>query len=105
MLLKIPLYDKISSITDEEFEGFIDIIRPYSKYIKDTAQNIINSMEREVGYFRFLFSKYSILSDIDRERKNEILALLGKSVTYEFNTTDESSKILEDFNNKRKDDI
>ena len=105
ILLNIPAYKKVSEITNDEYDRFIEVIRPYSKFVKNTAQEVIDSMRNEVGYFRYLFSKYSELNDTDRERKGEILALLGKSTCYDFETFDENSKILADFNSKRNDYI
>ena len=78
LLINIPTYEKVNELSEEKFNDFMDIIQPYSKYMLSVIQNEINSRTEEVGYFRFLMSKSSKLSDIDRERKDTILRWLGK---------------------------
>lgn len=88
ILLKIPAYEKTSELSDEEFEDLMETIRPYSKFVINKVQEVLNSMEKEVGYLRFLMGKKSKLNDIDKERKNEILAWLGKEIIKDFDEKD-----------------
>ena len=42
------------------------------------VQSEVNNMVEEVGYFRYLMSKSSKLSEVDIERKNTLLRWLGR---------------------------
>ncbi len=78
LLINIPTYEKVSELSEERFNDFMEIIQPYSKHMLATIQSEVNNMLEEVGYFRYLMSKTSKLSEVDLERKNTILRWLGK---------------------------
>lgn len=80
MLITIPTFDKVSELSEERFNDFMEVIQPYSKHMLATIQNEVNNMVEEVGYFRYLMSKSSKLSEVDIERKNTILRWLGIEV-------------------------
>ena len=101
ILLTIPTFEKVKELSDEEFDELMEVLRPYSKFVLSNVQNVLNSMEKEVGYLRFLMGKKSVLTDLDKERKNEILLWLGKEVieNYTINDniiTDENKEELEE---------
>jgi len=98
MLLSIPTVEKVTDISDEEFDDLMEILRPYSRFVLNKVQDALNSMEKEVGYLRFLMSKTSKLTAIDIERKNDVLAWLGKEPIseYEFNVKDELEDSFEE---------
>lgn len=78
LLINIPTYDKVSELSEEKFNDFMEVIQPYSKHMLATIQSEVNNMLEEVGYFRYLMSKTSKLSEVDIERKNTLLRWLGK---------------------------
>lgn len=78
MLITIPTFDKVSELSEEKFNDFMEIIQPYSKHMLAAVQSEVNNMVEEVGYFRYLMSKSSKLSEVDIERKNTLLRWLGK---------------------------
>lgn len=104
MLITIPTFDKVSELSEEKFNDFMEIIQPYSKHMLDAVQSEVNNMVEEVGYFRYLMSKSSKLSEVDIERKNTLLRWLGRETIsnepiIENNETDsgeEERKIITD---------
>lgn len=78
MLITIPTFDKVSELSEEKFNDFMEIIQPYSKHMLAAVQSEVNNMVEEVGYFRYLMSKSSKLSEVDIERKNTLLRWLGR---------------------------
>lgn len=80
MLITIPTFDKVSELSEEKFNDFMEIIQPYSKHMLTAVQSEVNNMVEEVGYFRYLMSKSSKLSEVDIERKNTLLRWLGREV-------------------------
>ncbi len=78
MLITIPTFDKVSELSEEKFNDFMEIIQPYSKHMLAAVQSEVNNMVEEVGYFRYLMSKTSKLSEVDIERKNTLLRWLGR---------------------------
>lgn len=78
LLINIPTYDKVNELSEEKFNDFMEVIQPYSKHMLATIQSEVNNMLEEVGYFRYLMSKTSKLSEVDIERKNTLLRWLGK---------------------------
>ena len=80
MLITIPTFDKVSELSEEKFNDFMEIIQPYSKHMLAAVQSEVNNMVEEVGYFRYLMSKSSKLSEVDIERKNTLLRWLGREV-------------------------
>lgn len=109
MLIKIPTYEKVNELSQEEFDNFMEIIRPYSKHVLSTIQNVVNGMEKEVGYFRFLMSKRSKLSEEDKIRKKELCIWLGKDIIFDENyyennnleSTEENNDISVDNENEQ----
>lgn len=104
VVINIPTYDKVSGLTDEEFNQFMELIQPYSRYVIQQTQDKIDSMVNAVGYFRYLMSKTSQLSELDIERKNKVLAWLGKGITeYENTVMDSSTTAADKIDNSNSD--
>lgn len=98
ILIKLPDKPKVIELTDEEFFDFLDIIRPYSKNQLKTIENALESMDKEVGYFKYLIEQGNSLSSVDKERLDTILRWLGKKST---DTIDSDDNI----DNTEDDDI
>lgn len=103
ILLTIPTFEKVKEISDEEFDELMEVLRPYSKFVLSNVQNVLNSMEKEVGYLRFLMGKKSVLTDLDKERKNEILLWLGKEVIENYAIND--NKVVDENKEELEEDI
>lgn len=76
LIIDLPKTDEIKEIEDDEFENFIEILRPYSKNQISIVQSVINNMTKEVGYFNYLINNTD-LSERDLERREDILRWLG----------------------------
>lgn len=92
LLIKLPKCQVIKSMAPERYESVLNIIEPYSKHRLGIMQNLLNDMIEEVGYLRYLLNpRYTDeFSDIDKERRSDLLRWLGKD------TTDIESELLED---------
>lgn len=96
MLIKLPTCKKVSSLSEDKFNDFMEVIEPYSRFRLSVVQKAINEMTEEVGYLRYLMSRTSKLSEEDIERRNTILRWLGK---------DTISSEIELENKENKEDI
>ena len=112
ILLSIPTIEKNDSLSEEEFDNLMEVMRPYSRFVLNKVQEVLNSMEKEVGYLRFLMSKKSKLSNIDKDRRNQILLWLGKDVINDYSLDSEENEeeidntVIDDdsINNKNKEE-
>ena len=95
ILISMPPCKKVEELSDERFDEFMDIIRPYSREYMRHIQEEVNSMLDEVGYIKYLLSPKSELTDIDKERKNIVLRWLGKPEII-INTVDDVDNIESD---------
>lgn len=96
LLIKIPVVEKVKTLDEEKFNNFVDIIEPYTTNKLNIVQGYVNNMKEEVGYFRYLMSKSSKLSDEDVERKNILLRLMGKDTIDRFEQSEINSDNEED---------
>jgi hypothetical protein len=78
IMISIPNCELVSEISEDEFRTFMGIIKPYSKHEMKVAESKINTMTKEVGYFRHLMNNKE-LSDEDKRRKDIIDNWLGNS--------------------------
>ena len=78
--VKIPAYAKVSSISEDMFDNFMEIIRPYSKREMYNVEKTLEQMREEVGYFNFLMTPGVRLTEIDRERRETLLRWLGATI-------------------------
>ena len=83
LVISLPSCKKVSELSEERFNEFMDIIRPYSREYMRHVQEEVNSMIEEVGYIKYLLSPKSELTNEDKERRSIILRWLGKPDMYE----------------------
>lgn len=74
--IKIPAYMKVNTLSEEQFDNFMDIIRPYSRREMRCVEQYIKEMKEEVGYFNFLLTPGMKLTNEDIERRDIILRWL-----------------------------
>ena len=77
MIIKIPAFAKVRELSEEDFNNFMEIIRPYSKREIDNVQKCIEQMRNEVGYFNFLMTAGVKLTEVDKERREQVIRWLG----------------------------
>lgn len=77
MIIKIPAFAKVRELSEEDFNNFMEIIRPYSKREIDNIQKCIEQMRNEVGYFNFLMTAGVKLTEVDKERREQVIRWLG----------------------------
>lgn len=77
LLIKIPKYERVSSVDKDRFNEFLEIIHPYSKVVRNKIQEQFENYREEIGYFRHLMSQKAELSDEEKEIKRSILRWLG----------------------------
>lgn len=77
MIIKMPAFAKVKELSEEDFNNFMDIIRPYSKREIDNVQKCLEQMRNEVGYFNFLMTAGVKLTEVDKERREQIIRWLG----------------------------
>ncbi|MBU3101909.1 MULTISPECIES: hypothetical protein [Clostridium] len=71
--LKLPKTKLNNSLSDDEFNDFLQIIKPYLKSQINFIYDNIN--KRSIGYAEYLLSS-TLLSDIQKEQKNLLLECL-----------------------------
>lgn len=76
LIIDLPKVTEVNEIEDDDFENFMEIIRPYSKNQVNIIQSVINNMEKEVGYYNYLMNNTN-LSKKDKERRGDIIRWLG----------------------------
>lgn len=76
LIIDLPKVDEVKEVEDDEFENFMEILRPYSKNQITIVQSVINNMTKEVGYFNYLINNTD-LSEKDLDRREDILRWLG----------------------------
>lgn len=80
ILLNIPKNGFCTSVSDEAFDVFLEFITPYFVRQRSMVQQQINEMPDLVGYFHYLNTNDELLSEIDRKRKDRLLALANVKV-------------------------
>ncbi len=80
LLLNIPKNEFCTSVSDEAFDVFLEFITPYFVRQRSMVQQQINEMTQLVGYFNYLNTNDELLSEVDRKRKNKLLALANVRV-------------------------
>lgn len=78
LVITLPRCEKVREINQEEFEDFMNIIRPYSKREMKRLQDTIDIYSKCIGYLNYIMSPKSELNDIDRENRSDVLRWLGK---------------------------
>ena len=88
IIIKIPAYAKVSSLSEDRFNDFMDIIRPYSQREMSIVEECLKQMQEEVGYYNFLLTPGAKLTSVDKERRDTILRWLNmeerKKEEYDF---------------------
>ncbi|MEM4385676.1 MAG: hypothetical protein QXD03_03920 [Candidatus Anstonellales archaeon] len=75
LVIDIPIGEVGESVSDEEFDEFIGMIKPY---IVSQVEYIKGELNKNVcGYIYYLMSKQGDLTGIDKERYNRLKLLLG----------------------------
>jgi len=72
--LKLPPGDSTTSISQEEFDEFMSIIKPYTKRQMEFISNEISNSV--VGYIKYILTS-TLLNDVDKQRKEQLMMLLG----------------------------
>ena len=80
LLLNIPKNEFCTSVPDESFDVFLEFITPYFIRQRSMVQQQINEMTELVGYFNYLNTNDELLSEVDRKRKDRLLALANVKV-------------------------
>ncbi len=80
LLLNIPKNEFCTSVSDEAFDVFLEFITPYFVRQRSMVQQQINEMTELAGYFNYLNTNDELLSEVDRKRKNKLLALANVRV-------------------------
>ncbi len=80
LLLNIPKNEFCTSVPDESFDVFLEFITPYFIRQRSMVQQQINEMTELVGYFNYLNTNNELLSELDRKRKDRLLALANVKV-------------------------
>lgn len=105
LIITLPICSKINKINQEEFEEFMNIIRPYSRHEMKMIQDNMGEYVDCVGYLKYIMSPKSELTDIDKENRSDVLRWLGKESDFSI----ELNKIKNNFNstdsNDNEDDI
>lgn len=71
--LQLPKGDDTTSVTQEEFDEFISIIKPYTRnQMRFISSELSNSV---VGYIKYILSS-SLLTDVDKQRREILMMLL-----------------------------
>lgn len=81
LLIKIPGAAKVDILSDEDFEEFFEIIRPYSKREVKSVEDAMFDMKKACGYFNYLMTPGVKLKEIDRERQDLLFRWMGISTT------------------------
>ena len=106
LIIKMPGCAKVREISDEKFDDFMEIVRPYSKREIACVEKCLMQMKDEVGYFNFLMTPGMKLTDKDKERRDSIFRWLGiglsdeqneAETTDEIDDTDNTDDVLLDF--------
>lgn len=77
LIINIPSVAKVENISEDKFDDFIEMITPYSKKVIARTQEIMNEMREEAGYYKYLMTPGVKLTETDRERRDQIISLLG----------------------------
>lgn len=77
LLINIPTNEMETQLTEKEYKDFINILRPYVISSRRKAQQQINKMRNAAGYFNYLITNTYSLSDIDIQRKADLLLLFN----------------------------
>lgn len=80
LLLNIPKNEFCTFVSDEAFDVFLEFITPYFVRQRSMVQQQINEMTELVGYFNYLNTNDELLSEVDRKRKDRLLALANVKV-------------------------
>lgn len=66
----------------EEFENFIEMIRPYTKNTVSVVQELINNNENSVAYFNYLVDPTRPKDNSEKELSNDLRRMLGLEELY-----------------------
>lgn len=80
LLLNIPKNEFCTSVSDEAFDVFLEFITPYFVRQRSMVQQQINEMTELAGYYNYLNTNDELLSEVDRKRKDRLLALANVKV-------------------------
>ena len=75
--IKVPAYAKVRNLSEDRFDNFLEIIRPYSKREMENVEEALKQMREEVGYYNFLMTPGVKLTEVDKERRDILLRWLG----------------------------
>ena len=99
LIISLPRCEKVTEINQEDFDDFMDIIRPYSRHVIRKVQDGINDYINCVGYLKYIMSSSDQLSLKDRENREVVLRWLGKESDAIDNIKDIENKMDNDQDN------
>ena len=74
--INIPVGEYATEIEDDEFDSFLEIIKPYFQKQKMVSQKRINGMTKACGYLNYIMRNEMKLNETDLSRKNRVLEML-----------------------------
>lgn len=76
ILVNIPKVSLVTSLSKEDYDRFMELIGPYFPVNRSEVQKRVNNFKKEAGYVRYLLNTDQGLSELDLQRKDQILGLI-----------------------------